>query len=489
MEEIAIRRILVHVTSQKIGFLLGVARILAPSYRIVFLARDRIVKKHIERGLSEGKADIIVREDMDILVKPEDVIPECLKRETKYGESFSMISSYDRALGKGYLFNADRHPDVKRAWWSMERKYEVILKNFLIYEHILQTYHPVMILGEDHEKVLSLIAREQAIPYLSVGMIKYGLRFFWIENEHYQSRMLTSKVKDYVQDCGKNRGFIVPGYEQEKLSQIINTSADFSYRGAFKQAVKQIAVESYARIRGMAKKDSYRFLGWVVPMLRKPYMYRYFCRYGKRPAELKDFRVVYFPLHLEPEIALLSLSPELNNSMEIIAWISKSMPADSVLVVKEQPLSFGIRSKHYYDNLRRIPNVILAHPSIGSWDWIKASRIVATITGTAGIEAVYFGKPALSYGKHQIINHLPTVRYASDYESTRKSLGELLRLSPEEREFDVSKEALYRAQMDMSFELPGAERISRSKDPEMEMARIAVIKLMEQAPQVFESQE
>ncbi len=481
------KRILVQVASQKIGFLIAVGRILAPAYQIVFLARDKFVKRHIERGFSNGKAEVIVKQDVNISVEPRDIIPECMKREVRYGESFSMISSYDRALGKGYIFNADRHPDIKRAWWSIERKYEVILKDFLIYEHILQTYRPMMILGEDHEKVLSLIGRDLSIPYFSVGMVKYGLRFFWIENEHYQSRMLTTKVKDYVQACGDSGGFTVPGYEQERLSQIINKRVDYSFRGAFRQATKQIGVESYARIRGTAKKDSYRFLGWVVPMLRKPYTYRYFCRYGRRPSDLKDFKVVYFPLHLEPEIALLSLSPEFNNSMEMIAWISKSMPADSLLVVKEQPLSFGVRSRHYYDNFRRIPNVILAHPSVGSWEWIKASRLVATITGTAGIEAVFFGKPVLSFGKHQLINHLPTVRYASDYESTRKSVSELLRLSEGDKDFDVSKEALYRAQMDMSFELPGAERIFRSKEPEMEMARIAVAKLMEQVPLVFES--
>ena len=64
------------------------------------------------------------------------------------------------------------------------------------------------------------------------------------------------------------------------------------------------------------------------------------------------------PLHLEPEIALLALSPEFNNSMEMIAWISKSLPADALVVVKEQPFSFGVRSRRYYHQLMQIGNVI-----------------------------------------------------------------------------------------------------------------------------------
>ena len=150
-------------------------------------------------------------------------------------------------------------------------------------------------------------------------------------------------------------------------------------------------------------------------------MYRYFQRNGVRPEDLQDYRIVYVPLHMEPEAALMSVSPEFNNSMEMITWISKSLPADTQIVVKEQPFSFGIRSKHYYDNLQRIGNVALASPNVHPWDWIRAARVTATITGTAGIEAVYFGKPVLSFGRHQVINRLPSVRFADSYVTTRKT--------------------------------------------------------------------
>ena len=107
---------------------------------------------------------------------------------------------------------------------------------------------------------------------------------------------------------------------------------------------------------------------------------------------------------MEPEVALLSISPEFNNSMEMIAWISKSVPADVLLVIKEQPLSFGIRSRHYYDNFRRIENVVLADPRVHSWEWIRAASVVATITGSVGFEAVHFERPTvtLSLDKQEV---------------------------------------------------------------------------------------
>ncbi|MBI4657246.1 MAG: hypothetical protein HY735_00095, partial [Verrucomicrobia bacterium] len=154
---------------------------------------------------------------------------------------------------------------------------------------------------------------------------------------------------------------------------------------------------------------------------------------------------------------------------------------------KEQPFSYGIRSRHYYDNLRRIGNVVLANPKTHPWEWIKASRMVATITGTVGIEAVYFGKPVLSFGKHQAINLLPTVRYANSFDSARKYVYELLQMDPGSRDFKVAKEAFFRAQMETSFDLPGYEQSYRRRDPQMELASNALGQLQRSYPELFAS--
>ena len=124
----------------------------------------------------------------------------------------------------------------------------------------------------------------------------------------------------------------------------------------------------------------------------------------------------------------MGISPEFSNSLEAISWVSKSLPSNYLLIVKEHPLSYGVRSKTYYDFLRQIPNVMLSHPKIDSWDWIKKSSFVATITGTAGFEGVYLNKPILSFGMHQVINKLPTVQYASDYKTTKMAVIQILKL-------------------------------------------------------------
>jgi len=118
----------------------------------------------------------------------------------------------------------------------------------------------------------------------------------------------------------------------------------------------------------------------------------------------------------------------------------------------------------------QIPNVVLAHPETPSWEWIKFASVTATITGTAATEATAFGRPVLSFGRHQAVNLLPTARLATDYESTRRGLDDLLALDPGDALFELSRRAMHKAQMDSSFDLAGFEKTYPGVDPEEELA-------------------
>ena len=269
--------------------------------------------------------------------------------------------------------------------------------------------------------------------------------------------------------------------------QYVNTAAGltYSYSAAVKLAAGIFAKQVYMRLRGTRKKDSYAFCGWIPPVLRGPLHFRYLRRRGVRPAQVRAYRLTYFPLHQEPESALLNLSPEFNNSMELIAWVSKSLPADALLVVKENPWSFGIRSKKYYKTLIKIPNVVFAHPEIPSREWIERARVTLTITGTAGFEAVYLKRPVLSFGKHQVINKLPTVRYSTDFFTTRRAVRELLDLEPGDEAFERSRNALHKALWEVSFSLPGYARLYKDTGLHLDIAQRAVQRLHEEYPWIF----
>lgn len=110
----------------------------------------------------------------------------------------------------------------------------------------------------------------------------------------------------------------------------------------------------------------------------------------------EDF--VYFPLHVEPEIAVQVWAPYYDNQIEICRAIAKSLPAGYKLYVKEHPAMLYERKRSYYEKLKRIPNLRLIDPFIGSQKVIKHCKAVYTITGTAGMEAFLMGKPVLTFG-------------------------------------------------------------------------------------------
>ena len=108
---------------------------------------------------------------------------------------------------------------------------------------------------------------------------------------------------------------------------------------------------------------------------------------------------VYFPLHYQPERTTLILSPYYTNQLEVINSISKALPIEYKLYVKEHPMQInqGWRDIKFYQNLIDIPNVQFLHPSVSSLDLIKHCSLVISITGTASLEAAFYQKPSIVF--------------------------------------------------------------------------------------------
>ncbi|MFH1841402.1 MAG: hypothetical protein ABH800_01410 [Candidatus Nealsonbacteria bacterium] len=117
----------------------------------------------------------------------------------------------------------------------------------------------------------------------------------------------------------------------------------------------------------------------------------------EEPNENEEF--AFYPLHLEPELATSLLAPFYMNQIALIQNIARSLPVHFKLYVKEHPNMVYKRSLSYYKELRKIPNVKLINPAVQSIPLIKKAKIVLTITGTAGWEAVLFGKPVITFGQ------------------------------------------------------------------------------------------
>jgi len=470
------KNILINIVNPFCGLWLSVAKALSSDYNVVVLCEGHTRKRHVEETIPDVNVVVELKDEyyMKNEIHQVDIMDEVVSRERKYGETFSLLCSMDRGLGKGYLFNADKYPSQGMTWWPHKKKLKKILDDFVYWEYIIDKYSPALILGHAHIKILSILSRHNKIKYLCVLKARFGQKWMWSENEYTQNVEFAEKVKDNVSkfsnvEKGSHLEYIRDNASLRDLSQV-----SFDFKTLLKKAVRIFVYDSYRKLRQTYNEDKYKPWAWLPIIFRSYFRYKYFLEYGKKPDDLKGYKIVFFTLCKEPEQSLLEYAPEFNNSMEIISWVSKSLHADTLLVIRENLHSYGIRSKQFHDNLRSMGNVVLAHPEISSWEWIKRSKLVVTIVGTVGVEAVYFDKPVITYSRYYEIGYLPTVRYADSYYTTKEATNELLSLSENSRLFEISKRSLYHAQMDVAFELKDFMKINRSKSLHMDYAKIIV---------------
>jgi hypothetical protein len=392
--------------------------------------------------------------------------------------------SEDRALGRGYLFNVMAIPFIKRSVWSHEEKLREIVSKILRNEIAYKGADLVLKVNSD-SLIHSLLSKHNG-KILTLFSIKYGDKIYWCDDYFLAGTNFKDRILKNL-NIGTKYNEKEEVYQIDKRADIKNISVSYSYFNAIKKAMFLIVNEIKVVVRRSRKKNSYLILGWLPSVFRAPYNYNYLKRIGKKPKDLSKYRVVFFPLHLEPEIALLSRSPEFSNSMEVITWISKSLPADTILVCKEQPLVFGVRKKQYYSQINMIGNVYWSHPGVHSWDWIQSSDVIVTITGTIGIEAIHHKKPVISFGAHQAINLLPTVRYVDSYGSTKTAVDYFLNSTKEYHDaLSKSKSALSEAQKFVSFNSEKYRSIVKLQDQDDDYASILLNKLFESYPDLLE---
>lgn len=105
-------------------------------------------------------------------------------------------------------------------------------------------------------------------------------------------------------------------------------------------------------------------------------------------------KFVLYTLSKQPELTIDVLSARFSNQLEVIRNITRHLPVDTMLYVKEHQNSLGDRSVRELMAIKNLPGVRLIDPTEDIHDCIKASELVVTAAGTASLEAALYGKPS-----------------------------------------------------------------------------------------------
>lgn len=122
-------------------------------------------------------------------------------------------------------------------------------------------------------------------------------------------------------------------------------------------------------------------------------------RFVIRPEKIPDEEFDFFPLHFSPESSINTPAPYFIDQTRVVDRILlDKRSGNRTLVVKEHPAMYGFREKGFYLSLRHRPFVKFVHRKTPSFELIRRSTTVYSVTGTACLEAFFLGIGWVQYG-------------------------------------------------------------------------------------------
>ncbi|UJQ96062.1 capsular polysaccharide export protein, LipB/KpsS family [Mariluticola halotolerans] len=301
-----------------------------------------------------------------------------------------------------------------------------LIAAFDFYEGLYATSKPDFILTSAYASMPHLVghyvARRMGIPIMRLVNTR-------IDDLHVPGYSALDDI-DWLEDAMTNQGEPAPELiakiddyltrfrtapERPSYEVTLSKIADFDwgqarriFRYSYRYWISKVYAKDHTKLNPFVK-------AWreLKPKINRQYMKRWRGWATFSP----DVKYVYFPLHLQPEGSTMTLAPFYLNQISVVENISKSLPANMKLVVKEHPQMLGRRPKSYYESIKQIFNVELIEPFTNNFSVIKNADLVFTITGTAGWEALVLKKPVITLGA-TIYNQCPLTIQAGDVAPT-----------------------------------------------------------------------
>lgn len=193
-------------------------------------------------------------------------------------------------------------------------------------------------------------------------------------------------------------------------------------------------------------------------------------------ADLKKIKArpfVYLAMPFEPEYTIQSLCREFADTTAWLRQLALALPSGYRLVVKEHQ-RVGNRTRDYYEQLSRIPNVVIADPGLRGVDLIASCAATATMGGSTPAEAALMGKPSIVFGPRNPYSFLPSVAVVLSPADLVDALRIALKPMPPEK-IDTLKRAGARFRktiLDLSFEAKGTKLFLGGKATEIDPAAV-----------------
>lgn len=315
------------------------------------------------------------------------------------------INLWNLALNERYFYNHNRFYK-----FAKEEILLILEQELKLFEKILDeiepdfflTYNPVL----HNQKILLDLCRSKGIKVLNACRTGIGDQTVIVEDAETFDLDLDKNINDLDIEIHQNNNN--SNYDLDQKNWIKDRSVNFLDKlSGFKDYLfdsDNDLIKSNYMYFGRNKLKVIKDALWVE--YKRKSNYNFLNKFSILNPSLNT-PFVYFPMNITEEASLLHYAPFFTNQIEVIRHISKSIPIDHLLYVKEH-IAAGLRFWNhidYYKEIMDIPNVKLIHPKFDNNVLIQNSKLVITLRGTSNLKAVEFGKPTITFGKqpYQII--------------------------------------------------------------------------------------
>ncbi|MHB1218306.1 MAG: capsular polysaccharide export protein, LipB/KpsS family [Alphaproteobacteria bacterium] len=347
-----------------------------------------------------------------------DALTKARLLEDTLGLSINSLTLSNRHFGRGFALGGFRHP---RSRYSENTSYPQVIDAYArvieFWQRELRDKRITLIINGSVE--LLRLARTLDIPARTIIHARHRNYHYWSHTEFFEHPTLEFVYENTI--CDTSAELSSP--YKSHLDLRIKYLKGMGVVPLVRLIAWHVARYVYWRLHGYRKACGY-YLSENIMMLVRQWRSDQFLT-GRKMAQLSDLegqKFVFFPLHTEPEAALQRASPEYFFQLAAIASLARDLPADHLLVVKETYENRGRRPDNFYDQIREFKNVVLLDMLELGLDVVKKARAVATISGTAGMEAAILGIPVVTFGRHNIYNFLPHVHPVQRDEDLRPAV-------------------------------------------------------------------
>lgn len=371
-----------------------------------------------------------------------DLEAAAMRFESEYGINIMDLVQADRHLGRGCYYSGGRH--MKSLLASKANYWDSVSLIMELSEQLQQVFSErvvkAVVLGGVASlptKLICVVARKNNVPIRRLSTGRLGSLYYWADDEFMRHSRIS---RDYIEAQPESNSDVdkLGGYRSVQRARS-SFMPLFTGRGVLSRLFRVAYSESRRAVGFFLFKerhkaiDSYFLHQKLLFPLNVYFEHRKLSRLVAKEASALPDKYVFLPLHVEPEAALVILSPEFNSQVALIDFISKSLPAGVFLVIKENPIAVGRRPRGFYEWLASIPNVHLVGLGVSGFELAQGSAVTVTITSTAGFEASALGTPVVTFGQNNLYNALDHVRLITDLREIRPTIREFLRFTPEQR--------------------------------------------------------